>query len=209
MTPPDRRSHVLARGLATAGALSLVAFSACVTCTPRDESLRERPDHSTPELAFETFRAAVRCDDGIAGYRALSEAFKEREGVTLTTALIWWDQVFKANPIARLAGNAEIESAAPRGRDRCTLVVGAYGKRRVVELVAQTYYEVRVRGRREPIDGFVPRLAAHVESTGDAVAVTLRDPRLAGVPLGDIDSVTLATEWKILDFREPPESPAP
>ena len=202
------RARVAAAPCFAAAALALLAAGACTTCTPRDLSLRDRPDFASPAIAFESFRAAVRCDDPTAAYRCLSEAMKERDEITVTKVLIWWEGTFKRNPFARLAGNAEIETIVYVDDRRSIVIATAYGQRRAVEFVRQEFFDVRVRGRAAPVDDYVQSLAGMLRVDGDALVARVRDPKLQGVEPRDVVSATFGTEWKILRFSDapPPES---
>jgi hypothetical protein len=184
-----------------------VGLEGCVTCSVRDRVLCERNDLSTPELAFESFRAAIRCDEPRAGYLVLSEEIKEREGWTLAIFILGWDEFFAKHPFARLAGNAEVVEIAPEGLRRCRLLARAHGREQRIDLVREDVFEVR--GGAGLIDGEIPSLGAAIRKEGDALVARVQDPDLAAVDPSDIHSFLLAGKWKIARLSQSPSPSGP
>ncbi len=207
----------MVRSLLLATALSVFSFalSACVRCTVRDQALRERPDLTTPELAFETLRATIRCKDPVVGYLVLSEEMKQRDRIDLSLFILGWEEFFHRYPSSRLAGAAEIREVIldpgetpPR---RCRLVASVYGKELVLDLVRQDFFEVEVEGLEDRVEGYVPSLRillARPAERPDVLAILLADPLLRGVSADRIRSVRIGSEWKVSRFGEGTEASA-
>lgn len=198
-------------------ALCGLVVPGCVSCTERDVLLRERVDLSTPERAFETLRAAIRCDDAHTGYLVLSEAMKRREQIDESLFRLGWDEFFRLHPSARLAGNAEIQAAkygefpVPGAADSagspnvCRLTVSAYGKALQIEFARQDYYKVTLRWSGKVIDGYLASTGAVVRKPEEAardLLLQIKDRRLESVSIADIASITVASEWAVLGFLE-------
>lgn len=186
-----------------------ILCSACVQRTWRDLALQERPSKETPELAFETFRAAIRLDDPALAYGVLSEAMKQRDAIDLTWWSIGWDRFFKRYPAARLLANAAIEHTESLDAREAWIEAAAYGRRIRLDFIRQDYYTVRGRsddGAVVVADGFLSDLATRVRRTGSSdgsiVVGIVADPRLEAVELSTVDLFLLASEWKILGISE-------
>ncbi|HKE00385.1 MAG TPA: hypothetical protein VKE69_05195, partial [Planctomycetota bacterium] len=160
------------RNISAAGLIAAALLPGCVTCTWRDRALVERADLSTPALAFESFRAAIRCNDSMAGYRVISEEMKERFRFTMSQWVLGWDELFKTRPLARLMGNAEIETLADDGR-RATAMASAYGQQLLIVLVRQDYYAV-TPADGPVVDGYVPSLERELLRDGDKMLARAR-----------------------------------
>ncbi|MBL8693433.1 MAG: hypothetical protein JNJ88_04990 [Planctomycetes bacterium] len=202
-----------------AAAVCGLAWPGCVSCTERDVLLRERIDLSTPERAFETLRAAIRCDDAHTGYLVLSEAMKRREQIDESLFQLGWDEFFRLHPSARLAGNAEIQAAKygefpvpgaaePAGSPNvCRLTASAYGKAIQIEFARQDYYKVTLRWSGKVIDGYLPSTGAAArkpEEMARELLMQIKDRRLESVSISDIAAITVASEWAVLGFLENP-----
>lgn len=196
-----------------------LAGGGCVKLTWRDRALRERPDLGSPERTFETLRAAIRLDDPILAYATLSEAMKERDHFTLLEFSLGWDAFFAEYPFARLLGNSRFERRVGDAAEEEFEARGearAYGQTIRLAFLRQDYFEVRVRGRAEPIDGFLPSLRVAVgrpPNRDDALRAILVDPRFQAIDPAAVESFTVASSWKILEITPPAatteSSPAP
>ncbi|MFN0204960.1 MAG: hypothetical protein ACKVS6_01445 [Planctomycetota bacterium] len=189
---------------------SLLALGAggCVTRTWRDRALAERPDLHTPIVAFETLRAAIRLDNPMLAYRTISEEMKSRDQFTQIMFISGWDAFFTKHPLARFAGNAEIVTLVNEGGGRrAHTIATAHGKTIEMIWVRQDYYEIHIRGRNAPIDGYLDTLANSFSSDGAHIhrlLATVNDMRLAEVKPADIESFLIASEWKLFDMRSEP-----
>ncbi|MBI3820074.1 MAG: hypothetical protein HY286_15375 [Planctomycetes bacterium] len=177
--------------------------TSCVHATWRDRALQDRPDRATPELAFESLRAAIRCDDPMFAYRLISERMKERDNFAELMFIAGWDAFFQKYPLARLSGNAEIVKSTPLADGRVVVLANAHGREIKSTWIEEHYYEVEVRGRGK-IDGFVNRVAGQLQHGREGVGEFLArcaDARLEGVDVNDVTSFRIAIEWKLLDFE--------
>jgi hypothetical protein len=183
-------------------------ISGCVTKTWRDRALQDRPDRETPELAFETFRAAIRLDDALLGYKLISEAMKERDKIDSTVFALGWDAFFKRYPAARLLGNAEIVKAERLDPLRARVDASAYGYTIRLDFVRQDFYDVRWRtleGETRRVDGYIPGVESRVFRAKDApesLVAFAANAELASVDPKSIVLFTIGTEWKILGIAE-------
>jgi hypothetical protein len=188
----------------SAFAASLLLGS-CVRITWRDRALQERPAFDSPELCFETFRAAIRCDDPLLGYATISEAMKKRESIDSFTFSIGWEEFFRRFPFARLAGNAEIESAERINARRAVVRANAHGHAIRMDLVRQDYFEINVEGSAEPIDAFIPSIAEHLEipkNQENTLRVKVSNEKIIGLTTDRVTSIVFAGQWKIFALAE-------
>jgi hypothetical protein len=176
--------------------------TACVTRTWRDLALAERPDFGSPALAFETFRAAVRLDKPMLGYRAISEEMKEREGFTEIMFISGWNAFFDRHPLARLAGNAEIVDMKEVSKRFARIRAKSHGTEIVTSWIRRDYYEIRAAGSLI-IDGYVDDLHRLIQK--DSKAPGSLEARIADMRIGDLDPATVeqlhvGSEWKLLEL---------
>lgn len=197
--------HKFSKNIVHSSAILILALAApsCVKLTWRDRALQERPDRTTPELAFETFRAAIRCDDPLLGYKMLSEAMKEREGIVGVTFSAGWDAFFNKHPFARLAGNAEITDKHAVG-GQILMIAKAHGHTIESLWTREYYYEISLKNG-DKIDGFLEHsIAEQLEKSKELPELIARcnDMRLSEVEVKDVTGFLLASEWKLLKFEE-------
>ena len=187
--------------------LCLIAAAApsCVTKTWRDQALQERADHSTPQLTFETLRAAIRLDDPILAYYTLSEAMKTREKFTLLEFAHGWDVFFQRYPFARFFGNATVDREERVGDLHASIWASAYGHVMRIDFTRQTFFEVKLRNGKK-IDGSLGddlnQNLGHFQNRADVLRGILVDKALENVNVEDIASFQIAVEWKVLGFLE-------
>lgn len=183
----------------------VTAQISCVTRTWRDRALQERPDRSTPELAFETLRAAIRLDDPMLGYRLLSEEMKEREQLTEILFITGWDAFFAKHPLARLMGNATVQSHEVRDNRVARVLAGVHGRTIETFWVRKDFFEIWHTDNPVPVDGFIPSIDSVTRrdpKDGSRLVATLQDERLLQIGPKPLRSIRIESEWKLAEFRE-------
>ena len=155
----------------------------------------------SPEQTFRTFQTAVRGDLKGLGYRCLSAAFKQREGITELAWREWLDALLREQPSVRLIARAEILSLEPLGEERAYLVAEVdtwfEDVRFGLSFVREESYEVA--DREGPLEGGFASFASVAREEGDSLVLELPFP--GGARLEDLADVVLARRWKIDDFE--------
>ena len=160
-------------------ALSVTLTGCCsisrAFCGP-DTSAWISVDLSTPELAARTLLEALRRDEPEVVYDALSDELREELGVDKGTLELAWSAVRERYPYLHVAGYADVPAASVRARgDAATVDVAFAGEQVRIDLVRQTYWELRYR---RPGADLTPaqrdaRVGARLQELAEVVEVTL------------------------------------
>ena len=158
----------------------------------------------TPEQAFESFRTGLRADQPALEYRALSESFRQRNGVSQLAYREFRERAFREHPELRWVGKAEIEGverlADDRARLRARVQVLWIERRFTVDLVREDYFELWAGA--ELVDYGYPAFESAVAELGDAgderIVASIPNREAVGVDL--LTDVSIGREWKIDDL---------
>ena len=171
----------------------------------------------TPEQAFESFRTAVQGELFEYEYRCFSSSWKKRNGVgSLLLYLEVRDQLMAENPFLKKGiYDAKVLSADRPAPDRALIEAESHGRRLVVRLVRQEFWEIRVEGElladdevRDLLGEEIVVLQEVSVDSGRYVLwgyVPIDDPGLAKV----FSLVSFGREWKIDYFGVAQADPAP
>ncbi|MGC6486204.1 MAG: hypothetical protein ACON4Z_01035 [Planctomycetota bacterium] len=186
-------------------------------CGP-DETPWVSVDFRTPELATRTLLEALRRDDPGVVYDALADDLREQLGLDGLTVELAWPKIRAQYPYLHVAGYAAVPPAAtaPDGAS-ARVVVTLEGRRLALELVRQTYWELRYRrpgaelsaaqrdarvGRRITSPEEVVTVELDLEADDDRSLVALRPQVVAHfgvdeIPAANVDSVAVFHAWKV------------
>ena len=175
-------------------------------------------DFHTPELAARTLLEALRRDEPAVVYDALSDELRAGLGVDGMAIEIAWPKIKAQFPYLHVAGYAAVPDAevAPGG-DAAALTVAVEGQRLRLDLVRQTYWELRYRrpgsdltpaqrearvGRR--LDGLADavRIELDVEAEDDRSSVSLTPQSAAHfgvdeIPVENVEALGVFHQWKV------------
>ncbi len=187
--------------------IALLSAPACQTCPPSSQILVAAPDFHSAEQAGRSFFAALGCDDGRAEYLAFGEPLKERYGATLDLYLLGRQDLRKE--LGPAVGQAwRLEPIGTTQGEPGQWVHWGLGKRVVVSLLMQEqhYFEFREDDGRlvgAPLNGPASTL---LRKEGRSMLLEINDPILRSLGDGSrVVGLTVASEWKIADYRVPVE----
>lgn len=184
-----------------------VVGSGCIVTAPEPAEVWEawREGLQSPLATFQAFRTALRADLLEAEYRCFGAGWKARNGVSQVGYREFRDALLDDEPLLKWAlAHAEARLDPASGPDEA-VVWASWGDLRVgLRMQREAYMEVRAGGRRvlsEPLES----LTGHLSLDPDQGLLFGWVP--AGeVAAADVESFTLATEWRIDDvvvLREP------
>jgi hypothetical protein len=196
-----------------AGAAALSWLAACV-CPPSLEDWAEL-GFRTPEETLRSFQLAVRADAPRVEYLCLSTAL--RRGLPQIAWREAREQWYAENPFLRsgIAGAKVVDSLRLDER-RHRFLVESYGRRYVVELVREDFYQVYAAGQLVADDLLPYRRAQRGrDDFGDFVSVSAPEAGSSlvsgGVPVPEgivpstISELRIGQEWKV-DLLRPAEA---
>lgn len=212
---------------ATAVLLASLPLTSCCTlarlfCGP-DHSPWVPIAHDTPRATLATFLEAVRRDDPERAYQCLGQQFKQAHGIDGILLNALWERMRAEVPGFHLLGYATLPDAPTREVDGgVTYVVEAEGHQVTIDLVRQSYYEVRYRDAtglvRHPgkvLDGDTLNGRLAVKDAGrdpiddtprsriEVAALTIDHAGTEPLRVEDVDALTIGREWKIADIKLP------
>jgi hypothetical protein len=200
-----RGLRLLVAWAAATGALS--GLSACSACPAEARALVEHPEFDSPAAAGASFFAALGCDDAAGEYRAFGAGLKRRYGATLDLWLLARAD-FREELGASLRFAHRLRPGREETREDGVLVWWeASGAERVGLLMqAQHFLELEIAGREVPVGiplGKDPGEFLQLDGRTLRLLLEVEDAVFRGVDIASVTRVTLATEWKIADCREP------
>jgi len=186
-------------------------------CGP-DRSPWVSVDFQTPELAARTLLEALRRDEPGVVYDALSDELRAKLGIDGMAVELAWPKIKAQYPYLHVAGYAEVPDAkmGPRG-DTAALEVAVEGQLLRLDLVRQTYWELRYRrpgpdlrpeqrdarvGRRLDLLTEVVRIELDVEAEDDRSNVSLTPQSVAHfgvdeIPVENVEAVGVFHRWQV------------
>ncbi|MFT7517281.1 MAG: hypothetical protein ACI84O_001071 [Myxococcota bacterium] len=188
--------------------LVIVCLPSCQSNPQAAQALVERPDFGSAEKCAKSFFAALSIDDAQAEYTCFANDLKVKYGATFDAYLISRPQLNEnlgstRKYAFRLEAMSQTETA-----DGKQLVWWGYNDRRIIGTlcVAQHYFSVASsEGQHGALLEFAPQHYLSVD--GKRIAANIDDPIIRSLPENEfITGFTIASEWKIADFIEPPQS---
>ena len=210
------------RRLAAALSLATLPLQGCCTvarawCGP-DATPWVSVEFRSPELATRTLLEALRRDDPQVVYDALADDLREQLGLDGLSVELAWPKIRARYPYLHVAGFAEVPTATV-GEDGASaqVVVAVEGQRLRIDLVRQTYWELRYRrpGRELSPEQREARVGRRLERADGAVAIELDVdadsdrsrvallPQLVAhfgvdeIPVENVESVAFFHAWKV------------
>jgi hypothetical protein len=186
-------------------------------CGP-DTSAWVSVDLSTPELAARTLLEALRRDEPGVVYDVLADELREELGLDQGMLELAWQKVRARYPYLHVAGYADVPPARVQDGGAAAAVVVAFGGERVkLDLVRQTYWELRYRRPGEDltpaqrdarVGASLTRLEGAVEIKLDVEAEDDRShvalpPRAVAhlgvdeIPVENVDFLGVFRAWKV------------
>jgi len=214
--------HEAMRRLAAALFLAALPLQGCCSvarawCGP-DETPWISVEFGTPQLATRTLLEALRRDDPQVVYDALADDLREQLGLDGLSVELAWPKIRAQYPYLHVAGYADVPTATT-GPDGSTarVVVALEGRRLELQLVRQTYWELRYRrpgadlspeqrdarvGRRVTGPEEVVAIELDVDAEDDRSRVALQPQEVAHfgvdeIPPANIESISLFHAWKV------------
>jgi hypothetical protein len=167
----------------------------------------------TPEQTFRTFQTGLRAGLPDLEYRCLSSGFKQRAGgegqVGFSQAVYreFRSELFRRQPLLKLAARACIRETQPRGADRVRVLAEVdtwpFDEVFAVDFVREDYYELWVGGKRVADDTVDWGRIARTDQGELEVRVPL-PPDLRGSEVGELRA---GHEWKIDGFPLQDQAP--
>ncbi|MGY8758025.1 MAG: hypothetical protein ACKVJZ_01455 [Planctomycetota bacterium] len=190
--------------------LSLVALflSACQSCPQAAQALVERPDFSSAEKCAKSFFAALSNDAAQAEYTCFARELKRNYGATFDAYLISRPQLDEQlGSTRKYAFELEVMSTETLS-DGKVLIWWGYNDSRIIGTVcvAQHYFSLESgEGSFGAQIDLAPR--NFIDAKGKRLIVDISDPIIRSLPDNEqLSSFTIASEWKIADFIEAPQS---
>jgi hypothetical protein len=201
-----------------AALLSLPAGGCCslsrLFCGPdRSPWISERFD--APEHAVATLLEAIRRDAAEVVYLCLADSYRRRLGLDAMVARLAWQKVRDQNPGLHLAGYATVPAPRHRTETAASFTLDVEGTAIEVDVVQQSYWDVRYRRPDGSLGETGAAVASWVElGRVETVAAADTDRSrlvlqplvfehegLDAVPIERIESACLARRWRVADLR--------
>lgn len=207
-------------------AVFLLHLSGCCTmarlfCGP-DQSPWVQVSHATPAATLATFLEGIRRDDRDRVYDCLAQSYLRTHGLDRLVANAAWQRLHDEVPGLHLLGYATVPAAPLRQQDGgCTYAIEVEGKVLTIDLVRQSYWEVRYRAadgtEKHPgatldfdsLNGLVAVAKAADDPDGMPQASVAVAPLRFVLPgqdelrLAEVDAVAVGREWKIANIALP------
>ena len=196
--------RLMRRPLSTLFALlAAIALSACTAAPKVDDWLSV--GYHEPEQTFRTFQTGLLGDRPDLEYACLSDGFRRRNGLTQ----LLWREAREEIPFLKRLGKAEILRVTSLDPDHVRIEARAsllwVKKEFRVTFVRESFWEVWA-GDALLADDYA-EFDRIVRATDEAVLV--RIPGAGGLESTAITRVVADQYWKIDDFAEIPDDPAP
>jgi hypothetical protein len=189
--------------------LYLVALnlSACQSCPQAAQALVARPDFSSAENCAKSFFAALSINEIGAEYKCLGSELKQKYGATLDAYILGRPLLDEQlGSTRKYAFQLEMMSRQNL-EDGLELIWWGHNDKRLIGTLcsAQHYFSVQTsEGEFGSLLGNEP--SYYLEVDGKHLFVNVSDSIIRSLPDNqDISSFTIASEWKIADFIEPPK----
>jgi hypothetical protein len=175
-------------------------------CGP-DKSRWVAQDFSTPQAALATFLEAIRRDQPIIIHKALSEAAKQRHGVTgIVESTIAWERLKREVTGLHLAGEADVGQPVRETDRRMRYDLAVAGQTLTVRLVEQAFWSLSYTqegsDELEQAGRFVPASALRkmlvLQGTDEpGVAALVRDGTLPELTPAQLRELRIGYMWKV------------
>lgn len=160
----------------------------------------------SPEQTFRTFQTGLRAGLPDLEYRSLGADFKHRSGGTLLAYVEFRRELFRQQPLLKLAAKAKIEEVRQLSPERVRIVaeVDTWFRDQTfaVDLVREDFYELYIGDKRVADDlADWGRLARERDGT-----LIVSVPLPSGMAALEVGELRAGSEWKIDGFPSAPGS---
>ncbi len=171
----------------------------------------------TPEQAVQTLLEAIRRDEPEVVYLSLADEYRRRLGLDNAIAQLAWARLREENPGLHVAGYATVPPPVRLVDDGATFELDVEGNRLVIDVVRQSFWEIRYRRANgtqgddgAPIASWAPYATLTPVAGTDIETSELHlAPRrfehegLETLQLDQLEHVALTRRWKVASIRMP------